>query len=235
MRINKREYIELCKLSIVALLILCSVCISKSEKSWPCVSFLSEETTINNTYKRQCLNDDFLQEKCQARFVCRLEVKISNFSRVISLIVICVYKTNFNTTTSKNATYRRKANKSRYWNQSVLFLMWLFEKINLKLLMEYLTSKYYFIGLLAELYSISKTSHFQKENWRNKPVTHLDKENVLRENSERGAKFRAWCGLIWRQKVRKMLGAILRVMSENPAADIWNNTRFTSSHNKQQT
>lgn len=94
----------------------------------------------------------------------------------------------------------------------------------------HLASKYYIIVLLAELYSISKTSH--RENFRHWRDTHLDKENVLRETSERGSKLRARWGLIWRQKVRKILGAILRVMSENPAADIW---KRTGNNKKQET
>lgn len=96
----------------------------------------------------------------------------------------------------------------------------------------HLASKYYIIVLLAELYSISKTSHFHRENFRHWRDTHLDKENVLRETSERGTKLRARRGLIWRQKVRKILGAILRVMSENPAADIW---KRTGNNKKQET
>lgn len=96
----------------------------------------------------------------------------------------------------------------------------------------HLASKYYIIVLLAELYSISKTSHFHRENFRHWRDTHLDKENVLRETSERGSKLRARWGLIWRQKVRKILGAILRVMSENPATDIW---KRTGNNKKQET
>ena len=65
------------------------------------------------------------------------------------------------------------------------------EKKNLKLLIMHLASKYYVIALLAKLYSISKTAHFHRENCHHRRGTYLDKENVLRETSERGTKLRA--------------------------------------------
>lgn len=65
------------------------------------------------------------------------------------------------------------------------------KKRNLNLQIMHLASKYNIIALLSELYPISKTSHFHRENCRHRRVTYLDKENVLRETSDRGAKLRA--------------------------------------------
>ena len=95
-KLTNENDIELCKLSAVALLKFCTVCsallLLKSEKSCPC--FHSEETTMKNVHISAvaCTSNDFLEEVSHSRFVWRLDVKNSNFSRVISLKLVCMYK-----------------------------------------------------------------------------------------------------------------------------------------------